>query len=350
MRAQAATAARSPRSQPPVARRAPHHPPAGMPPRPQPPPTQRTRQSAAPQLSLDPRLLGAYDQHGCHLRHQESPPDDDQSDGRALGVQEAEKPASPASAITTINSANSPARAQIQWRSTRVALRSRKPLQAIKHRRAQLMNTRERQLHLRFRPHGPNHRQTRRVNHVVQQCRLAHSRLTTHHQRPAAARSHILQQVLERVALPLAAQQALRRLRSRISTYLPPAQNSPNTPTAGTWPAQLCCLPHTGAGSPPSRANTASLRRLPSRQARAANPIGPSVRSHRHDPARQAPAFPRRVGAGGIADLTAPVDERSPGAAGPVAPPSLPPPNGAGAAASEDVFVCISNLRMHRHR
>jgi hypothetical protein len=97
-----------------------------------------------------------------------------------------------------------------------VALGSWKPLQAIKHRQAQLMNTGKRQLHLRLHSRGPNHRQIRPVNHVVQQRRLAHPGLTAHHQRPAAARSHILHQALERLKLPLASHQRWRRIRSRM--------------------------------------------------------------------------------------------------------------------------------------
>jgi hypothetical protein len=96
------------------------------------------------------------------------------------------------------------------------------------------MKTGERQLHLRLHPHGPNHPQTRRINDAVQQRRLAHPGLTAHHQRPALARSQILDQALKRLKLPLASQQRRRRLRSRVEAHLRPHEKLQQTPTAVT--------------------------------------------------------------------------------------------------------------------
>ena len=74
----------------------------------------------------------------------------------------------------------------------RVALRTRQPLQPVQQRRAQLMQAGERQLHLRLHPCRPGHPHIRRrPGHVLQQRRLAHPRLTPHHQRPPASRPQI---------------------------------------------------------------------------------------------------------------------------------------------------------------
>jgi hypothetical protein len=82
----------------------------------------------------------------------------------------------------------------------RVSLRKRHLLETIEHRRAQLMHRREREFHLRLDPHRTLHPAVRRLlDHVIQQRRLAHSRLATHDQRPALACANCFDQLLERV-------------------------------------------------------------------------------------------------------------------------------------------------------
>ena len=69
----------------------------------------------------------------------------------------------------------------------RSALRSRETLEATQHRRAQLVQPGERELHLRLDPGGARHPAARGVlDQVVQQRRLAHARLAAHHQRPGS--------------------------------------------------------------------------------------------------------------------------------------------------------------------
>ncbi len=90
----------------------------------------------------------------------------------------------------------------------RPGLRRRQSLEPIQHRRAQLMQPGERQLHLRLHPRRARHPATRGVpGHVLQQRRLAHARLTVHHQRPALSRTDRLDQLVEHTALSAAAQQ-----------------------------------------------------------------------------------------------------------------------------------------------
>jgi hypothetical protein len=82
-------------------------------------------------------------------------------------------------------------RPHAERRGQRVALRRRQVLQPIQQRRAELMQPRERELHLGLdadRVHDPAAR--RPLRHVPQQRRLAHPRVAAHHQRPALARAH----------------------------------------------------------------------------------------------------------------------------------------------------------------
>jgi len=61
----------------------------------------------------------------------------------------------------------------------------------IQHRRAQLMQPREGQLHLRLHSHGPHNQAPRGPpGEVVKQNGLAHAGLTAHHQRPALTGPH----------------------------------------------------------------------------------------------------------------------------------------------------------------
>jgi hypothetical protein len=83
----------------------------------------------------------------------------------------------------------------------RVLLRSRKPLEAVQQRCAQLVQAGERQLHLRCHPCGPRHPHIRcRRHHVLKQRRLAHARLAADHQRPPAPRSQIAEEIIKRPA------------------------------------------------------------------------------------------------------------------------------------------------------
>src|SRR6202011_2591084 len=63
----------------------------------------------------------------------------------------------------------------------RIAWRNREPSEVIEHRRAQLMPPGERELHLRLDTSGTRHQAARRViGNVIQQRRLAPTRLATH--------------------------------------------------------------------------------------------------------------------------------------------------------------------------
>ena len=62
----------------------------------------------------------------------------------------------------------------------------------IQHRRAQLVQAREGQLHLRLHSGRPRYQAPRRPpGQVVKQRGLAHPGLTAHHQRPALAGAHV---------------------------------------------------------------------------------------------------------------------------------------------------------------
>jgi hypothetical protein len=88
-----------------------------------------------------------------------------------------------------------------------VALRSRKVLQASHERRAELMQPRKGELHLRLNPRRPHEAAAGRVlNQVLQQRALAHARLAAQHERAARARAHIRQQPIQRRALAAPAQ------------------------------------------------------------------------------------------------------------------------------------------------
>ena len=83
----------------------------------------------------------------------------------------------------------------------RIALRHREALEAIQHRREQLMQPGEGELHLRLDAGGTHHAAARRLlDHVFQQRRLAHARLAAHDQRPALARANRFDQPVEHLA------------------------------------------------------------------------------------------------------------------------------------------------------
>ena len=92
----------------------------------------------------------------------------------------------------------------------RVPLRHRQTLRAIQHRRAQLMQPRERQLHLRLHARGALHPapRTRRLpGQVVQQHGLAHARVATHHQSPALTAADRVDELIERGAFAVPVRQ-----------------------------------------------------------------------------------------------------------------------------------------------
>jgi hypothetical protein len=80
-------------------------------------------------------------------------------------------------------------------------LRNREILEAIQHRRQQLVQPGEGELHLRLDTRGPHHTAARRLpDHVIQQRRLAHARFATHHQCPALTPANGVDEAVEYVA------------------------------------------------------------------------------------------------------------------------------------------------------
>ena len=83
----------------------------------------------------------------------------------------------------------------------RILLRHRQVPGAAQHRRAQLMQAREGQLHLRLHARRARHPAPARLpGHIVQQHRLAHARVAAHHQRPALATPDRIDEPAQRVA------------------------------------------------------------------------------------------------------------------------------------------------------
>src|SRR3954463_6776944 len=95
-------------------------------------------------------------------------------------------------------------------------LRSRKPSPPIEHRSAELMQTRVCQLHLGLDAFGPDDGQVRRrVDHVLQQRRLADPRLTAQQQRATVTLADRRDQLVESLALRDPSPQARVAYRSR---------------------------------------------------------------------------------------------------------------------------------------
>jgi len=89
-------------------------------------------------------------------------------------------------------------RTQAECGPERITLRNRQTLQAIQHRRAQLMQPGERELHLRLDTHCTLNTAARRPpGQVLQQRSLAHTRLADHHQCPALTRPDSIDQPSE---------------------------------------------------------------------------------------------------------------------------------------------------------
>lgn len=116
----AATAPRPPRHQQLLPRRAPQNPRPRVPPRSQHPLTRRTSEKPADQLALDPRLLGAYDQHQVPppASRRALPTQPPQLTGGLSRIYERAKPAKPASAIPATNGTTRLSHAGFKRRST----------------------------------------------------------------------------------------------------------------------------------------------------------------------------------------------------------------------------------------
>ena len=100
------------------------------------------------------------------------------------------------------------AAAQAERGAQRVALRAGKPVDPIHERGAQLLQPRERELHLRLDARGVRDAASGRAPHeVLQQRALADARLTAQHQRPARAGAHARDQLIQRRALVAPAKQ-----------------------------------------------------------------------------------------------------------------------------------------------
>ena len=100
---------------------------------------------------------------------------------------------------------------QTERGAKRRALRTGKALQAVEERRAQLLQSRVRELHLRLDPGRPGNAAPRRVLHqIVQQRALADSGLPAQHQRPARTGAQARHELIQRPALAAPAQQPAR--------------------------------------------------------------------------------------------------------------------------------------------
>jgi hypothetical protein len=86
----------------------------------------------------------------------------------------------------------------------RVVLGLREALDVLEERGTQLLNRRERELHLGLDPERPGDpKPPSRLDRVLEQCGLADARLSTHHQNPAVPAGRGPQQPIERLALTL---------------------------------------------------------------------------------------------------------------------------------------------------
>ena len=104
------------------------------------------------------------------------------------------------------------ARAEAECGPQRVTLRRRQTLQAVQHRRAQLVQDGERQLHLRLDAPRVRYPAARRLpGEVLQQRGLAHPRLAVHYESAAFTRTHSRHQPTEHVAFRAAVGQARHR-------------------------------------------------------------------------------------------------------------------------------------------
>jgi hypothetical protein len=98
--------------------------------------------------------------------------------------------------------------AQSKRHAQRFMLWSRQALESTEHRRAQLLQGGERELHLRLDPDRAREHQVRgRPDRVVQQRRLAHPRLASEYESTAFTPAHRVEYAVERRALGVASSQ-----------------------------------------------------------------------------------------------------------------------------------------------
>ena len=111
---------------------------------------------------------------------------------------------------------------QAERRGQRVALRRGQRLEPVQQRRTQLVQPRIRKLHLGLDADRVEYPAARRpLGHVLQQRRLAHTRLAAHHQRLALARADGADQQIERRALAAPAEEPPPGIRSRHGRFPP---------------------------------------------------------------------------------------------------------------------------------
>jgi hypothetical protein len=101
--------------------------------------------------------------------------------------------------------------AETERRAKGLALRDRKALDAIQHRRAQLLQRGEGQLDLRLHADGPSDTKPGgRADGVVDERRLADARLAAHHQHAAATAARVAQQSIQHITFATTADQQQR--------------------------------------------------------------------------------------------------------------------------------------------
>ena len=100
------------------------------------------------------------------------------------------------------------ARNQSERDAKRVVLGLRETVHKVEERGTQLLNRRERELHLRLDPGRPGDpKLARSLDRVLEQRRLADARFAMHHQHAAAPAAHAVQQSIEHLPLAFAAEQ-----------------------------------------------------------------------------------------------------------------------------------------------
>ncbi|HWD76182.1 MAG TPA: hypothetical protein VG371_13655 [Solirubrobacteraceae bacterium] len=99
-------------------------------------------------------------------------------------------------------------RNQSERDAKRVVLGLRETVQKVQERGTQLLNRRERELHLRFGPGRPRDpKPPRSLDRVLEQRRLADARFAMHHPHAATPAAHAVQQPVEHLPLAFPADQ-----------------------------------------------------------------------------------------------------------------------------------------------
>ena len=113
-------------------------------------------------------------------------------------------------------------------------MRRGQPLEPVEQRRTQLVQPRERELHLGLDADRVEHPAARRpLGHVLQQRRLADARLAAQHERLALARADGAHQQIERRALALPAEEpepGIGSRHGRFPPYLDPRAGAKDRP------------------------------------------------------------------------------------------------------------------------